>query len=112
MDYDFHAPTMSWPVPGNFMIEPTESESKEEMDRFCDAVISIKNEIIDVVNGKLDQKDNPLKNAPPYCRNSFNDNWNHIYPREKAVYPLPYLKKIISIGQLLVELIMLMAIEI
>ena len=74
------------------MIEPTESESKEEMDRFCDAMISIKNEIIDVVNGKLDQKDNPLKNAPHTAEIVSSDNWNHIYPREKAVYPLPYLK--------------------
>ena len=92
MDYGFHAPTMSWPVPGTLMIEPTESESKEEMDRFCDAMISIKNEIIDVVNGKLDQKDNPLKNAPHTAEIVSSDNWNHIYPREKAVYPLPYLK--------------------
>ena len=87
IDYGFHAPTMSWPVPGTMMIEPTESESKDEMDRFCDAMISIKKEISDVVNGKFDDKDNPLINAPHTAIIVTSDNWDRNYSRELASYP-------------------------
>ena len=92
IDYRFHAPTMSWPVPGTLMIEPTESESKKELDRFCDAMVSIKKEIDDVVNGKFDPEDNPLKNAPHTALSIMNDNWNHKYSREIAAYPAAWLK--------------------
>jgi len=92
MDYGFHAPTMSFPVPGTLMIEPTESESKAELDRFCEAIISIKNEILDVENGKADKDDNVLKNAPHTAQEVSSDNWTHPYTREQAAYPLPYLK--------------------
>ena len=92
IDYGFHAPTMSWPVPGTLMIEPTESESKKELDRFCDAMVSIKKEIDGVVNGKFDPDDNPLKNAPHTALSIMNDNWNHKYSREIAAYPAAWLK--------------------
>ena len=92
IDYGFHAPTMSWPVPGTLMIEPTESESKKELDRFCDAMVSIKKEIDGVVNGKFDPEDNPLKNAPHTALSIMNDNWNHKYSRETAAYPAAWLK--------------------
>ena len=92
IDYGFHAPTMSWPVPGTLMIEPTESESKKELDRFCDAMVSIKKEIDGVVNGKFDPEDNPLKNAPHTALSIMNDNWNHKYSREIAAYPAAWLK--------------------
>jgi glycine dehydrogenase len=93
MDYGFHAPTMSWPVAGTLMIEPTESESKSEIDRFCDAMISIHAEITAVTNGQLDPHDNPLKNAPHPAEVVCGDTWNHPYPREQAAYPLPYLRQ-------------------
>jgi glycine dehydrogenase len=93
MDYGFHAPTMSWPVAGTLMIEPTESESKSEIDRFCDAMISIHAEITAVANGQLDPQDNPLKNAPHPAEVVCGDTWNHPYPREQAAYPLPYLRQ-------------------
>ena len=92
IDYGYHAPTMSFPVPGTLMIEPTESESKKELDRFCDAMIAIKNEIDDVINGKMDAEDNPLKNAPHTAHAIASDEWNHPYSRQKAAYPAPYLK--------------------
>jgi glycine dehydrogenase len=92
IDYGYHAPTMSFPVPGTLMIEPTESESKKELDRFCDAMISIKNEIDDVINGKMDAEDNPLKNAPHTAHAIASDEWDHPYSRQKAAYPAPYLK--------------------
>ena len=91
MDYGFHAPTMSFPVPGTLMIEPTESESKAELDRFCDALISIKKEILDVENGKADKIDNVLKNAPHTAKEVSSDNWSHPYSREHAAYPIGYL---------------------
>ena len=91
IDYGYHAPTMSFPVPGTLMIEPTESESKKELDRFCDAMIAIKNEIDDVINGKMDAEDNPLKNAPHTAHAIASDQWNHPYSRQKAAYPAPYL---------------------
>ncbi len=92
IDYGFHAPTMSFPVPGTLMIEPTESESKSELDRFCNALISIKNEINDVMNKKLDENDNPLKNAPHTAMHVSSDIWKHPYDRKQAAYPAPWLK--------------------
>jgi glycine dehydrogenase len=93
MDYGYHAPTMSFPVPGTLMIEPTESESKTELDRFCDALISIKQEIMDVENGKADKTDNVLKNAPHTAQEIASDNWSHPYSREQAAYPIDWLKE-------------------
>jgi len=87
IDYGFHAPTMSFPVAGTLMIEPTESESLEEIDRFCDAMIKISNEIKDIVNQKYDSADNPLKNAPHCAVELINSDWSHEYPRESAAYP-------------------------
>ena len=92
IDYGFHAPTMSFPVPGTLMIEPTESESKSELDRFCDAMISIKSEINDISEGKLNRIDNPLINAPHTALQVTSDNWEHSYSREKAAYPTLWLK--------------------
>ncbi|MBL8135187.1 MAG: aminomethyl-transferring glycine dehydrogenase [Acidobacteria bacterium] len=92
MDYGFHAPTVSFPVPGTLMIEPTESEDKGELDRFCDALISIRKEIEDVVTGKADAKDNVLKNAPHTAAVVTADTWTHPYTREQAAYPLPWVK--------------------
>jgi len=93
MDYGFHAPTMSFPVPGTLMIEPTESESKTELDRFCEALISIKQEIWDVENGERDKTDNVLKNAPHTAQEVSSDTWEHPYSREQAAYPIDYLKQ-------------------
>ena len=93
MDYGFHAPTMSWPVPGTMMIEPTESESKSELDRFCEAMIAIRKEIEDVISKKLDPEDNPLINAPHTAEYTLNDNWNHSYSREKSCFPLNWQKQ-------------------
>ena len=93
MDYGFHAPTLSFPVAGTIMIEPTESETKEELDRFCDALNSIYEEIKSIENGEADTKDNVLKNAPHTLSLITADEWNHSYPRSKAAYPLPYLKE-------------------
>ncbi len=92
IDYGFHAPTMSFPVAGTLMIEPTESESKQELDRFCDAMIAIKSEINDVINGGLDENDNPLKNAPHTVDTVTAEEWSHSYSRELAAYPLPSLR--------------------
>jgi glycine dehydrogenase len=93
MDYGFHAPTMSWPVAGTLMIEPTESESKAELDRFCDAMIAIHGEIMAVANGEADATDNVLKNAPHTADSVIADDWRHAYSREQAAYPLPYLRQ-------------------
>jgi len=93
IDYGFHAPTMSWPVPGTLMIEPTESEALVELDRFCDAMILIKREIDDVVSGKFEADDNPLINAPHTAIAVMSDNWIHNYSRETAAYPAPWLKE-------------------
>lgn len=93
MDYGYHAPTMSFPVPGTLMIEPTESESKAELDRFCEALISIKQEILAVESGKADKSDNVLKNAPHTAQEIASDNWNHPYSREQAAYPAKWLKE-------------------
>jgi glycine dehydrogenase len=92
MDYGFHAPTVSFPVVGTLMIEPTESESKEELDRFCEAMISIKEEIDEVISGTVLVKDSVLKNAPHTINLTVNDQWNYKYSREKAVFPLPWVK--------------------
>jgi glycine dehydrogenase len=92
MDYGYHAPTMSWPVTGTLMIEPTESESKVELDRFCDAMISIHGEIQEVIDGRMDANDNPLKNAPHTSAVLCGNDWTHPYSREQAAFPLPYLR--------------------
>ncbi|MCC5913010.1 MAG: aminomethyl-transferring glycine dehydrogenase [Balneolaceae bacterium] len=92
MDYGFHAPTMSFPVPGTLMIEPTESESKEELDRFVDAMIAIREEIREIESGSADQESNVLKHAPHTMRVVMDDNWNRPYSREKAAFPLPHLR--------------------
>lgn len=92
MDYGFHAPTMSFPVPGTLMIEPTESEAKDELDRFCEAMIAIRQEIEEVANGDLDQEDNPLLNAPHTQGMLMADHWQHSYSRERAAYPLGWLR--------------------
>jgi glycine dehydrogenase len=91
-DYSFHGPTMSWPVPGTLMIEPTESEDKAELDRFCDAMIAIREEIRAIADGKLSRTDNPLKNAPHTAQKISGTEWNHPYTREQAAYPLAYLR--------------------
>ena len=92
MDYGFHAPTMSWPVPGTLMIEPTESESKAELDRFCDAMIAIREEIRAIEEGRADREDNPLKHAPHTAAMVCADDWSHAYSREQAAYPAPWLR--------------------
>jgi len=92
-DYGFHSPTMSWPVPGSLMIEPTESEPKEEMDRYVDALISIRNEIRDIEEGRLPKDINPLKCAPHPVETVTASEWNRPYSRETAAFPLPYLRK-------------------
>jgi glycine dehydrogenase len=91
MDYGFHAPTVSFPVAGTVMVEPTESEPKHELDRFCDAMIAIRTEIAEVENGKLDPVDNPLKNAPHTAAVVTADEWTHPYSRQAAAFPLPYV---------------------
>lgn len=93
MDYGFHAPTMSWPVVGTLMIEPTESESLEELDLFCDAMISIRNEIKEIESGKADKQNNLLKNAPHSLNHLVNDKWDYPYGRQKAFYPKPWVKE-------------------
>lgn len=93
MDYGFHAPTISFPVPGTMMIEPTESEDKSELDRFCAAMISIKNEIQEVIDGIADKEDNVLHNAPHTAEEAIGDDWKHSYSRTKAVFPLHYVMK-------------------
>ena len=93
MDYGFHAPTMSFPVPGTIMIEPTESEDKGELDRFCDALLSIRKEIKAIEDGASDKKDNPLKNAPHTQLVVMANEWAHPYSREEAAFPLEYVKQ-------------------
>lgn len=93
IDYGFHAPTMSFPVPGTIMIEPTESEDKSELDRFCDALISIRKEISFIEEGNLDKKNNPLKNAPHTQSVICSTQWEHPYSRETAAFPLSYVKE-------------------
>jgi glycine dehydrogenase len=93
IDYGYHAPTVSFPVPGTMMIEPTESETMSELDRFCDAMISIRNEIQEVVDGVADKNDNVLKNAPHTARAVTSDAWSHPYSREKAAWPLDWVRE-------------------
>jgi glycine dehydrogenase len=93
MDYGFHAPTISWPVAGTMMVEPTESEPKHELDRFCDALISIHAEIETIANGKADQKNNVLKNAPHTARQIASDKWDRPYSREQAAFPAPWTRE-------------------
>ncbi|MYE07220.1 MAG: aminotransferase class V-fold PLP-dependent enzyme, partial [Oligoflexia bacterium] len=93
IDYGFHAPTMSWPVPGTLMIEPTESEDKKELDRFCDALIEIRKEIQEIENKKFDIKKNVLKQAPHTLEDALQEKWPFPYSKEKAFYPLPWVKE-------------------
>lgn len=93
MDYGFHAPTMSWPVAGTIMVEPTESEAKDELDRFCEAMIKIHGEIMEVIEGKADAHNNVLKNAPHAAHEAAGDIWDHPYTREKAVFPVPFIRE-------------------
>lgn len=93
MDYGFHAPTVSWPVAGTIMVEPTESESKAELDRFCDALIAIRQEVAEIEAGKADIQDNVLKNAPHTAESLIVGEWTHPYSREQAAYPAPWTKQ-------------------
>jgi glycine dehydrogenase len=93
MDYGFHAPTMSFPVPGTLMVEPTESESRAELDRFCDAMIAIREEIRAVEEGRMDREDNPLRHAPHTAAVVLSDTWKHAYSRELAAFPLRSLRE-------------------
>jgi len=93
MDYGFHAPTVSWPVTGTMMVEPTESESKAELDRFCDAMISIHAEIETIASGKADRQNNVLKNAPHTAQQVISDKWDRPYSREQAAYPAPWTRE-------------------
>ena len=92
MDYGFHAPTVSFPVPGTMMVEPTESEPRDELDRFCEALIAVRGEIQAVVDGTADPEDNVLKNAPHTAAEAAADAWSHPYSREQAVYPRPFVR--------------------
>lgn len=93
IDYGFHAPTMSFPVAGTLMIEPTESESKVELDRFCDAMLAIRQEIERVASGEWPLDDNPLVNAPHTAEHAVSDSWSHVYTRQQAVFPIATLKE-------------------
>jgi glycine dehydrogenase len=92
MDYGFHAPTVSFPVAGTLMIEPTESEPKGELDRFCDAMIAIREEIREIEGGAADRSDNVLKHAPHPAHRLLADAWPHAYSREKAAYPVSWVR--------------------
>jgi len=92
MDYGYHAPTLSFPVPGTFMVEPTESETKAELDRFCEAMIAIHGEMQAVANGESDKANNPLKNAPHTAKVVCADEWDHPYSRELAAFPAPWTR--------------------
>jgi glycine dehydrogenase len=93
IDYGFHAPTLSFPVPGTLMVEPTESEPLQELDRFCDAMIAIRAEISQVESGAWPREDNPLKHAPHTAEALLKDHWPHPYSRELAAYPVPALRQ-------------------
>jgi glycine dehydrogenase len=93
MDYGFHAPTMSFPVPGTLMVEPTESESKAELDRFCDALIAIREEIRAVEEGRWDRKDNPLKDSPHTLEDVTETSWDRPYTRQQAAFPAPWVRE-------------------
>jgi glycine dehydrogenase len=92
-DFGFHAPTMSWPVAGTLMVEPTESEPKAEIDRFCEAMIAIREEIAAIAAGRLDRTDNPLKNAPHTAAELVAAEWTHGYSREQAVFPAAFVRE-------------------
>jgi glycine dehydrogenase len=93
MDYGFHAPTVSFPVHDTLMIEPTESESKAELDRFAAALLAIREEIREIEEGKADRRENVLKNAPHTAPHVASDDWRHPYRRSQAAYPLPYVRE-------------------
>jgi glycine dehydrogenase len=93
IDYGFHPPTMSWPVAGTIMVEPTESESLAELDRFCDAMIAIREEIREIEDGKVPQDNNLLKNAPHPAAILLSDEWNRPYSRERAAYPTAWTRE-------------------
>jgi glycine dehydrogenase len=93
IDYGFHSPTMSWPVPGTLMVEPTESEPKSELDRFIQAMIAIYQEIQDIAAQKIDKLNNPLKNAPHTAECLLSDTWSKPYSREQAAYPVAYVRQ-------------------
>jgi glycine dehydrogenase len=93
MDYGYHAPTVSFPVAGTLMVEPTESESKAELDKFCEALLSIREEIREIEDGKADAADNVLKNSPHPLEALISDSWQHAYSREKAAYPVSWTRK-------------------
>ena len=92
IDYGFHPPTVSWPVPGTIMVEPTESESLAELDRYCDAMIAIREEIREIEIGTMDKLNNPLKNAPHTTADLADANWDRLYTRETAVFPVAGLR--------------------
>ena len=92
MDYGFHAPTVSFPVAGTLMVEPTESESKEELDRFVETMIAIKEEVNDIIEGKADKTNNVLKNAPHTSKVLLADNWDKPYSRQQAAFPLKWVE--------------------
>ena len=92
MDYGFHSPTVSFPVPGTLMIEPTESENKAELDRFCEALLAIREEIDEVIDGRVDIENNVLKKAPHTAHLVMSDDWDRPYSRQQAAYPLPYVQ--------------------
>lgn len=93
MDYGFHSPTVSFPVPGTLMVEPTESESKAEIDRYCEALLSIRDEIKEIEEGKFDSENNVLKNSPHTLVSVISDDWKYSYSREKAAYPLLFTRE-------------------
>ena len=93
MDYGFHAPTLSFPVHGTLMVEPTESESLYELNRFVDSMVNIYNEIMEIEEGKADKESNVLKNAPHTALVAVSDNWKCQYPREKAAFPLNWVRE-------------------
>ena len=94
MDYGFHAPTVSFPVPGTLMVEPTESEPREELDRFCEAMLAIRSEIEDIAEDRADRVDNVLKNAPHTANDVAvsDQEWSHPYSRDRAAFPLPFVR--------------------
>ena len=92
MDFGFHAPTMSFPVPGTLMIEPTESESKAELDRFCEAMIAIRGEIQEIIEGRMPRDNNVLTNAPHTAQAVAATDWKHPYSREQAAFPAPWVR--------------------
>jgi glycine dehydrogenase len=93
MDYGFHAPTVSWPVAGTLMVEPTESESKAELDRFCDAMKMIRDEVRAIAAGTFDKVNNPLKNAPHTATAVTSSEWNRPYSREQAAFPVAWTRE-------------------